>query len=187
MKDTLLTLAQFHYWLGYIGYDEYCERCCVAHWLGDESGEYGDPRIDESDESNVPNEQEHAEFEGDAVSVRAGSNRSSGKEDEPLILELTLLGTWIFTKSDRDPYPSVPHGHDRNQTKAWPKLNPYTGRVFTAKHQENKSMRLSKRKMKEIWSDKSFRSFCREMIVWYQETHLHFRFPVKNPHKLPRW
>ena len=186
MSDMLLTLAHFHYRLGYIGVDEYRERCRVALWLAEEGDRRGDPRTDAS-EDDLSYEQEREEFEGEPVVVQTSSGASSGKKDEPLIIGFVCLGAWIFTKSDPDSYPSVPHGHYRNQNRRWPKLNPYTGRVFAAKHQEDKPKRLSKREMKKIWGDESFRSFCREMIVWYQEVHPDFDFPVLHPLRLPRW
>lgn len=49
-------------------------------------------------------------------------------------LEFVAFGHWYFTKSDPDPYPSTPHGHFQSANNPWPKLNPYTGRVFDAKH-----------------------------------------------------
>ena len=112
-------------------------------------------------------------------------NNSTSNTDEENNLEFLCLGVWVFTKADRDSYPSIPHGHYQNQNRSWPKLNPYTGRVFSAKHQEDKSQRLSKKDMKTIWSDESFKSFCREMIIWYQEQFPYYEFPVHRPMRMP--
>lgn len=81
----------------------------------------------------------------------------------------------------------MPHGHYQHQNVKWPKLNPYTGRVFSSKHQEDNSQRLSKKDMTIIWSDESFKSFCREMIVWYQEQFPYHEFPVRRPLRFPIW
>jgi hypothetical protein len=41
---TLIALAEFSLQFGFIGIDEYVERCEVALWLDDESGTRPDPR-----------------------------------------------------------------------------------------------------------------------------------------------
>ncbi|WP_216712728.1 hypothetical protein [Pseudoalteromonas sp. TB64] len=110
-----------------------------------------------------------------------------GSNDNENWLEFLCLGIWVFTKADPDSYPSVPHGHFKNQNNKWPKLNPYTGRIFSAKHQEDKKQLLSKKQMRKIWSDEKFKSFCREMIIWYQEKFSYYEFPVRRPLRMPRW
>jgi len=189
MVQTLITLAQIHYELGVIGYDEFCERIRVARWLADEhedSEGSHDPRIDSKDES-PPVEIRDVESEPEAVTVMSRDTDKSSVIDGEDWIKFVCLGVWVFTKADCDSYPSVPHGHYKNQNTNWPKLNPYTGRVFHSKHQEDTSRRLTKKKMKKIWNDEKFKSFCREMIVWYQEQFPHFEFPVRNPLRMPRW
>ncbi|MGL6604485.1 hypothetical protein [Aeromonas hydrophila] len=184
MENTLITLARFHYELGIIGYDEYKERIEVSLWLSDYGEISADPRLggdeDIQDESREPNEDEL-----DPEHVRSYTGKTGDKTDNRL--EIVCLGLWVFTKADPDSYPSIPHGHYRNQNKPWPKLNPYTGRVFSSKHQENKSQRLSKKEMINIWKDENFKSFCREMIVWYQEQFPYFEFGVTRPLRMPKW
>ena len=184
MDTTLITLAQFHYELGFIGYDEYKERIQIALWLADEAHAI-DPRFDGDEESNLNVREQNEDIEKSVI-TRPTNNNASIDDDENN-LEFLCLGVWVFTKSDRDSYPSIPHGHYQNQNRPWPKLNPYTGRVFSAKHQEDKAQRLSKKDMKRIWSDESFKSFCREMIVWYQEKFPYHTFPVRRPLRMPRW
>ena len=171
MRNTLIRLAEIHYGIGLIDNDELNERIGVALWL---AGELEDSNLDprsEHGEDSVSNELEESDCENPQEYVIAkidGSNHKSVNNDENW-LELLCLGLWVFTKSDPDSYPSVPHGHFESQNKKWPKLNPYTGRVFSSKHQEDKKKRLSKKQLRNIWSDEKFKSFCREMIIWYQE------------------
>ena len=182
MESTLIILAEFHYEFGFIGYDEFRERIDVAMWLSDE-GDRNDPRLD-SEEEPAPNDKENGEDQSESVISRPSSGRNSSDGDEE---EFLCLGVWVFTKADRDSYPSIPHGHYRSQNRAWPKLNPYTGRVFSSKHQEDKAQRLSKKEMRKVWHDESFKSFCREMIVWYQEQFPYYEFSVRRPLRMPRW
>lgn len=185
METTLITLAQFHFDLGFIGYDEYDERIHIALWLANNT-DANDPRLDDKVESDQ-DESERNEDHNEPVVSRPTKSSSTSTTDGENNLEFLCLGIWVFTKADRDSYPSIPHGHYRDQNRPWPKLNPYTGRVFTAKHQEDKSQRLSKKDMKKIWGDESFKSFCREMIIWYQEQFPYYEFLVRRPLRMPRW
>lgn len=185
MDNTLITLAEFHYELGYIGHDEYLERINVALWLSDTNCG-SDPRLD-GEEEQLLNARENEEKENEYVVSKTPSGKGGSSEDQENSIEFICLGVWVFTKADKDPYPSIPHGHYRSQNKSWPKLNPYNGRVFKSKHQEDLSQRLSKKDMRNIWQDEKFKSFCREMIVWYQEQFPHYEFPVRRQLRLPRW
>lgn len=184
MENTLITLARFHFELGIIGYDEYVERVEVALWLSGHGEINTDPRLD-SEEDIWDEEKEHKEEEFEPVFTR----QSPGKLNENMDnrLEIVCLGLWVFTKADRDSYPSVPHGHYKNQNRPWPKLNPYTGRVFSSKHQEDNNQRLTKKEMRNIWQDERFKSFCREMIIWYREQFPYFDFGVTRPLRMPKW
>ncbi len=82
-------------------------------------------------------------------------------------MHFTLLSKWVFKLSDPDPYPSVPHGHYQN--KPWPKLDPYTGRVFKGKSQED--YKISKKELEKIWKNNQFKEFCNEQVKHYMETH----------------
>ena len=186
IENTLITLAEFHFAFGYIGLNEYQERINVASWLAGGSDKNGDPRI-QQDSKEGSSEKENLECAKEAeVFTTSTSGQISDGNDKDLI-ELVCLGKWVFTKADPDSYPSVPHGHYNSRNRQWPKLNPYTGRVFDLKHKENTSLRLSKPEMSEIWNDEKFKSFCREMIIWYQEQFPHYRFPVQWPLRFPKW
>ena len=187
MKDFLINLAQFHHELGMISYDEFRERVQVAFWLLDDVEKSSDPREGSAvDAESEEEKHEDVDERGSITSKINDGKGSSGNNDENWI-EFLCLGIWIFTKSDPDSYPSVPHGHYRDQNSKWPKLNPYTGRVFKAKHQEDTSCRLSKKQMRTIWQDEKFKSFCRDMVVWYQEQYPYYEFPVRWPLRMPRW
>lgn len=180
MIETLINLAELHYEFGLIDYDEFNERYGVALWLSDElPQDVVDPRLD--------NEENYKEAERSEEEKEQGVKSTTSKNDGQDWLEFLFNGVWVFTKADEDSYPAVPHGHYLSQNRKWPKLNPYSGRVFSAKHQEDKSQLLSKKQMQRLWSDEKFKSFCREMIVWYREYQPHYKFPVRRPLRLPRW
>lgn len=185
MKNMLITLANFHYELGFIGCHEFNERIQVAQWLSEEDGAGSpDPRL-ESDEEPQFEEQKNHDLEFESAS--SGLKEETSKPDDKDWIEICCLEQWVFTKSDPDPYPSIPHGHYLNQKNKWPKLNPYTGRVFKAMHQEDITMRLSKKDMQKLWRDKKLKVFCREMITWYKKQYPHITFPVRHPLKMPTW
>lgn len=179
---ALLVLANFHFGFGLIGIDEYAERVEVARWLGSK-GPTADPRTGiESDEGHCGGE---SEVPGDEVSHNSAV---TSNDDQPIdSIEFIFRKEWVFTKSDPDPYPSTPHGHLGNQNRRWPKLNPYTGRVFKAKHQEDESARLRKSDLVDLWRNERFRDFCRSHIIWYAERHPHHVFPVAHPFRFPKW
>jgi hypothetical protein len=114
-----------------------------------------------------------------------------GQPSDPVAAERIefLFQGWVFTKADPDPYPSTPHGHWKNQNQKWPKLNPYSGRAFLTKHQEDVGKRLSKVQMKLLWSDEKFKDFCRAHIVWYRESFPFHDFGRSNKLllKFPKW
>ncbi|WLG83693.1 hypothetical protein PSH97_21710 [Pseudomonas cucumis] len=188
MTTDLIKLARIHYECGLIGLDELLERVAVVRWLANPGIDIGDPRMEpgeelfKNDASDTNLDSSQHDFQGTGHSHRAAELNDQW-------LEFLCLNTWVFTKADPDPYPSVPHGHFKSQNNKWPKLNPYTGRVFIAKHQEDQARRLSKKEMQKIWRDQEFRIFCRDMIIWYCERFPHHIFPVDvdKVFRMPRW
>ena len=176
---TLLFLAAVSFDFGLIDVTEYEERRQVARWMAEDefsSIGNGDPReTTAAHGTQRPVEHEHTEF------------MASGQVNKQDWMELLVLGRWLFTKSDPDAYPSTPHGHLHSATRAWPKLNPYTGRVFEGKHKEDTTLRLSKREMQNLWRDHAFRDFCRSYILLFVEAHPYYAFRVKNTLRFPRW
>jgi hypothetical protein len=174
---TLYVLADLSLMLGAIDVTEHAERVHVAKWLMDEGSSSPDPR----GEIEWPDERE-TEAAAPGVTVQTTRN-----PDDSDWLEFVAFNKWYFTRSDQDPYPSTPHGHLLSASRSWPKLNPYTGRVFAAKHTENTSLRLTKREMRELWRTEAFRDFCRSHIIWYAETFPHHAFGVPHPLRFPQW
>ncbi len=183
---TLIFFADVSLDLALIGIDEYQERIEVAFWLFEEGEHTGtDPRLPKAERRK--NDKDKDDLGTLLAKNSQGSVASVDNTKQPHILEFIALNEWYFTGSDPDSYPSVPHGHHQCATLHWPKLNPYTGRVFSSKHQEDVSKRLTKKKMHNLWSDESFRDFCRKHIMWYKEKYLYYNFPVKHPYRLPLW
>jgi hypothetical protein len=184
VAGTLIALAKFNLQFGLIGIDEYIERREVALWLDDENGVRLDPRDPAvSEERREETESGSAENATDLPQKGGGDRRLDPDSGE---VEFLFQG-WVFTKSDPDPYPSTPHGHWLDSNAKWPKLNPYTGRVFKGKHQEDVSARLKRKQMKKLWNDSKFRDFCRSYILWYVEAFPHHTFGVANPLRFPQW
>lgn len=186
IKNTLIFLAETSWDFDLIGLDEFRERIEIALWLSDESLKTPDPRL--ADENDDFEKSEKKDFDSDLISDEGKLNSSAkSKLDEDDTLAFIAWKTWYFTGSDPDSYPSVPHGHYQNENNKWPKLNPYTGRVFSKKDQENTSMHLTKIDMKKLWGDVNFRNFCRAHIMWYMQNYSHYASRVRNPLRLPRW
>jgi len=187
MRNFLINMAKFHHQLGMISHDELWERVEVALWLSDDAEASYDPRKSLGDGVD-PEEESHEDVgESDSMITKISDGNGGSSKNNENWIEFLCLGVWVFTKSDPDSYPSIPHGHHEDKNKKWPKLNPYTGRVFKAKHQEDMSKKLSKKQMKVIWQDEKFKSFCREMVVWYQEQYPHFEFSALRPLRMPQW
>jgi hypothetical protein len=180
---TLLVLNEFSFSLGLIDMNEYMERTKVADWLADDDLALVDPRDPSPEQREGPRRDEGDRSSNNELIQIVGT----GKPDDPDWLKLSVLGKWMFTRSDPDPYPSTPHGHLQNANRRWPKLNPYTGRVFKAKHQEDTKLRLNKNEMRNLWRTEAFRDFCRSYILWYMEAHPHYVFGVRYPFRFPIW
>ena len=186
--NTLTTLASLHYELGFIDRSEFEERLQVAYWLCDNAEDCNvDPR-GSYDEDTEPKKNRASEERdcSDLMIVNINDDNSNTENEDEHWLHFLFLKKWIFTKSDPDSYPSIPHGHYKNQNKQWPKLNPYTGRVFSNKHKEDAKSRLDKDQLNMLWNDRKFRSFCRDMLVWYIEEYPYYEFSVLDPLRLPR-
>ncbi|WP_247362269.1 hypothetical protein, partial [Ralstonia pseudosolanacearum] len=110
-------------------------------------------------------------------------------EDEPRWMRFMVLKKWHFTIGDVDCVPSVPHGHENSKTQSWPKMNPYTGRVFTGMHKEDVSQRLDRNEMRLLWRNDDFVERCRRQVIWYAENHR--SYPFSNARRgllhFPRW
>ncbi len=180
---TLLMLADISLSIGLIGHDEYDERISVALWLADENSST-DPRQANNEELQEQ-ESKREILNNESEVILSGTHGRT--LERPDWMEFIAFQKWFFTRSDPDPYPSTPHGHLHSANRAWPKLNPYSGRAFSAKHKEDSSLRLTKREMKELWRTEAFRDFCRSHILWYMEAHPYHKFHVRNALRFPHW
>lgn len=181
MENTLITLAEIHYDLGLISHDEYCERIDIALWL---SGKHdiNDPR--ELPKNSPALQPDIPKIHGNGKIIL--HPKSAAGEALPNSQKFLCFGYWIFTKADVESYPSVPFGYYKNPKQQWPKLDPYTGRIYNAKHQENVQLRLSKADLHKLWKDENLKSFCREITIWYQEQFRSYTFPVRNHLRMPK-
>jgi hypothetical protein len=183
MDQFLCNMADYYYEIGLINIDEYWERIHVARWLYDANWENGDPRVAEWTAKDNCREEKEADVTNQADRGTLGGG-SQSKDDDKLTF---VYQGWVFTKADPDPYPSTPHGHLHSQNRTWPKLDPYRGFAFKAKHQEDVSLRMSRKDLKKLWDDMNFRVFCAEHIDWYRATFPYHDFRVRNPMHFPRY
>jgi len=193
MHTHITLLSDFSYALGLIGLAEYEERQEVALWLAGSTNHQSDPRV-RNDEEIERSDQRRAEEDVTNISVGSrlgvnGGGASAPEEDVNGWTRFLFNNRWMFTLGDVDCYPSVPHGHLNSKTREWPKLNPYTGRVFASVHQEKVAERLTIAEMKTLWNDDKFIELCRKQIHWYTDFSERYDFPNARygRHVLPRW
>jgi hypothetical protein len=195
MSRIIHLLNDFSYAAGIIGLVELEERNQIASWLfsRDHSRilERPDPRgalgSEPEGQSEIKDGQVFQPLGTDGRVLASSVNDSAAQE--PAVLHFLALKRWCFTRGDADCAPSVPHGHENAKTQKWPKLNPYTGKVFTAIHQEDTSRRLSRLEMQMLWRDDGFVDHCREQVAWYADRFPHYRFANARRGILafPRW
>lgn len=186
MSQYIKLLSDISFMTGIIGYSEYCERCKVADWLIDTDDRDADPRISNPEGKPANPESDYSNENANKDEV---DGTSKSESNEPPWFELLMMNQWMFTIGDRDCYPSVPHGHYKSKTREWPKLNPYTGRVFSDMHKEETGKRLDKKDMKMLWNDSKFIEHCRGQVLWYRNFAPKYGFPRARHGKLvfPRW
>lgn len=186
MSQYIRLLSDMSLMAGLIGHFEYIERCEIADWLEDSNDRVSDPRGADDINSEQFSEENSAQNSSDKISSSAIDECNT--DDSPW-LELLMLNKWMFTLGDADCYPSVPHGHFQNKTSAWPKLNPYTGRVFSDVHKEDVNKRLGKKDMITLWNDSKFIEHCREQVHWYSGFAPSYEFPNARRGRLtfPKW
>ncbi|MDH1181163.1 hypothetical protein N5C72_24065 [Achromobacter mucicolens] len=187
MHHYIVLLSDLSYQLGLIGIAEYEERREIAYWLSNGGEGKFDPRGGRHDEPERPRGNDERS-QSDVVSGQGGAG-SSGDDPIDRRSRFIALNKWMFTVGDPDCYPSVPHGHFHRKTNGWPKLNPYTGRVFADVHAEDPSHRLTKAEMKSLWNDEDFVEHCRKQVLWYSDFAPEYAFPRARFGKLhfPKW
>lgn len=93
----------------------------------------------------------------------------------------TGLSNWRFHLYDDDPFPSIPHGHEKTDRRR--KLDPYLGWTYYKTQQGRREPRW---KIVALWNDGKFREAARRAISYHLEHHPHVSWRVANPLKLPR-
>lgn len=189
MHHYIILLSDLSYQLGLIGIAEYEERREIADWLSTNGDGKPDPRGGRHDEPERPRENDETGEKDGAARQGGSGSANAASDDDPWLPQFLAFNKWMFTIGDRDCYPSVPHGHLKKKTNAWPKLNPYTGRVFDSVHVENTSSRLSRSEMKKLWNDEDFVAHCRSQVVWYSDFAPAYTFPGARSgrYRFPKW
>lgn len=187
MHNYIVLLSDLSYQIGLIGIAEYKERREMAYWLSSNGENKPDPRGSGHEEMELPRENDERP-ESDSSQGQGSSGSANASDDDPN-LKFLALNKWIFTVGDRDCYPSVPHGHLHRKTNEWPKLNPYTGRVFADIHAEDASLRLTKAEMKWLWNNEDFVEHCRKQVLWYSDFAPDYTFPRARfgKFRFPKW
>jgi hypothetical protein len=191
MPKSILLLSDLSYATGLIGLVELEERLEIADWLFGNTKGQSDPRgpMERSVEANEPVPDQDVFQPIRADKANATSSTAEARSPEPEVMQFLALRRWHFTISDPDCAPSVPHGHENAKTQKWPKLNPYTGKVFTAIHSEDTTRRLSREEMKALWRNADFVEHCRNQVNWYSRRFPGYRFVNARRGTLafPRW
>jgi hypothetical protein len=186
----IVLMSDISYMSGIIGLAEYRERLLVAKWLSNDEEEGVDPREPFAEPNEDVNDKNDVETPRQGDGSAASANSAGGNDNnETRWPRFLLLNKWHFTIGDVDCVPSVPHGHENSKTQSWPKLNPYTGKVYIGVEREDVSRRLNRNDMKKIWTNKKFLEECRKQIVWYAENFPSYQF--RNARRgrdcLPKW
>lgn len=190
MSRIIHLLNDLSYEAGIIGLVEREERNQIASWVF--SREHStDPRgaldRDPEERARIEEAEVFRPLGTDGRGLVSSVNEPTVQE--PATMQFLVLKRWYFTLGDADCAPSIPHGHENAKTQKWPKLNPYTGKVFTAGHQEDAPRRLSRLDMQMLWQDDGFVDHCREQVSWYADQFPHYRFGNARRGLLafPRW
>lgn len=168
-QNSFLFITDLQYRYGIIGINEYEERLESFHTL-----------LSDTNEDNEVNK--------DYLDVNGNNSYEITDESDENIIHLVPLGLsdrWVFTIGDPDPFPSIPHGHLNSKNQAWPKLNPYTGWVYSTKSQTTK--RLTKRDMRILWSNEKFRQLCYDHVSWFICTNPDFELGIIHKLRFPKW
>jgi hypothetical protein len=105
---------------------------------------------------------------------------------EPPLLRLVVAGDtglhqWDFHQYDDDFFPSIPHGHLRQDRMK--KLDVYRGWIYRDDRQVGREPRW---KIVALWNDEKFRTFASVAVQYYLITFPRYRWPIAHPQRLPR-
>jgi hypothetical protein len=194
--ETFYLLTLRSYDIGFIGWSGLQERLsCLVRMLNPNDAAYKALRQTVPDELLVDARiDEEAEIEVRLERGQPQDEIGARRADEPVIpaaaamhlfvSSVAGMKQWTFHKFDRDPFPSVPHGHQHKLKH--PKCDPYTGRVYDGHREEVQGERLSNKTRIALWKDPDFREFALKAITWYEHEYPNYRFRVAHPYRLPR-
>lgn len=182
--------------LGLIGHDTFLARMYALREMcnsGDYQWKYADYilQIEQWGEERRWDAEAHHETENyshdkDNAEGRVVWSDHDRDDDESAILEFipahaTGLSAWEFHKGDADPFPSIPHAHQRSNDKR--KLDPFLGFIYLRGAPDGRESRES---IVKLWNDKKFRFFAKEAINHFFQQNPHWRWRVLSPLRLPR-
>lgn len=182
--------------LGLIGHDIFLARMYALKEMCRPEGyqwRYADHilRMEQWDEerrwdADTHYEAEDSSHENDKADGRIVWSDHDREDDEQIILEFipvhaTGLSAWEFHKGDADPFPSVPHAHQRSNNKR--KFDPFLGFIYLRGAPDGREPRES---IIKLWNDNKFRLFAKEAIGYFFQQNPHWRWRVPFPLRLPR-
>jgi hypothetical protein len=148
-------------------------------------------------EREIPNELQHDSIEKDSIEQVEEDDESLSKErnltdknqskDRFDYISKTkgIYSNWEFHKGDRDPNPSIPHGHSIGVRKYHKyKLDPYRGRIYDKNG--NYNTKENPQFIKDLWNDDKFRKTALEAIEHFIHNNPKYKIRVANPRKLPK-
>ena len=194
-SNLYLGVCRESMFLGLIGHDTFLARMYALREMcrpGDHLWQYADHilRIEQWSEerswvAEAHHETENCSHDNDRTESRiVWSDHDS--DDEPVILALipahaTGLSTWEFHKGDADPFPSIPHAHQRSNDKR--KLDAFIGFIYLRCEPDGRESRES---IVRLWNDNKFRLFAKEAIGHFFLQNPQWRWRVPFPFRLPR-
>jgi hypothetical protein len=194
--ETFYMLSVISFECGAIDQNAFGERmACLVSMLAPDCPGIGDlreylpdaPSEETEATSDVDGEIhiEHAARSRDVFATRAGERYCEEPRLYCYVRSVAGMKKWEFHLFDRDPTPSIPHGHHKEDHL---KCDPYNGRVYyNRKKKEVSSERLTKKTRVALWQDTDFREFALKAIIWYEGEYPYFPFRVLHPHRLPRF
>jgi len=127
--------------------------------------------------------------------AEAATSRRGDGPSLPMALYVTNSGqhglrrAWLFHPYDEDPYPSVPHGHERLTCGAGLKLDVYRGHHLRGKRIEGREKRKA---IQALWNSDPWRAFAKSALLCalaHDETlksRLMDERGIRRPLRLPR-
>lgn len=92
-----------------------------------------------------------------------------------------IFGKWNFHLTDRDFFPSIPHGHAVQNNRL--KLDSYLGHIYK---DDSFYARESRQYIIDLWNDESFRKNAIETIKFYMQEYPMFNWRVQDPLRIPK-